>query len=139
MRLFPDIDYIFWVRDPRDSILGAHLTDVLSRFGVPFAKALTADGKDDVLMNRAISWKYQRDIVRATPLPKKCIHVRFEDFVLKQDETLARLSEFLNMPLAKIAVRPDATGRWKLRSDVNFSLFDHLFKQEMAEQGYTNL
>ena len=129
VRMFPDIDYIFWVRDPRDSILGAHLTDDLSRFGVPYQKT------DDLLMNRAISWKYQRDIVRATPPPKKCIHVRFEDFVLKQDETLARLSEFLNMPLAKIAVRADSTGRWRTSGE-DFSRFDHLFKQDLVAQGY---
>jgi hypothetical protein len=136
VRMFPDIDYIFWVRDPRDSILGAHLTDDLSRFGAPYAKAKLPDGTDDVLMNRAISWKYQRDIVKATPKPKRSIEVRFEDFVLKQDETLARLSDFVGMPLCKIAVRADSVGRWRLRNDVDFSHFDHLFKQEMEEQKY---
>ena len=45
-----------------------------------------ADEQDDSLMKRAISWKYQRDIVRATPAPKKRIEVRFEDFVLKNEE-----------------------------------------------------
>jgi hypothetical protein len=59
--------------------------------------------------------------------------------VLKQDETLARLSDFVGMPLCKIAVRSDSVGRWRLRNDVDFSRFDHLFKQEMEEQGYTNL
>lgn len=129
VRLFPDIDYIFWVRDPRDSILGAHLTDDLSDFGVPY------DKPDDVLMQRAISWKYQRDIVRATPEPKKHIEVRFEDFVLKQDAVLGGLEGFLGLPLAKIIVRPETVGRWKT-SDVDFGRFDHLFQQDMIEQGY---
>ena len=128
-RLFPDIDYIFWVRDPRDSILGAHLTDDLSDFGVPY------DKPDDLLMRRAISWKYQRDIVRATPPPAKRIEVRFEDFVLNQDAVLARLTDFLGMPLAKIIVRPETVGRWRT-SDVDFGRFDALFAQDMAEQGY---
>ncbi|HSA23649.1 MAG TPA: DUF2339 domain-containing protein, partial [Myxococcota bacterium] len=41
------------------------------------------------------------------------IQVRFEDFVLRQDEILARLSEFLGIPLAKIPVRLDSIGRWQ--------------------------
>jgi hypothetical protein len=131
VRMFPDMDYIFWVRDPRDSILGAHLTDDLADFGAPYDKP--ANG--DVSMMRAISWKYQRDIVRATPPPKRYIEVRFEDFVLDQDTTLARLSEFLGFPLGKIIVRPETVGRWKT-SKVDFSRFDHLFQQDMIEQGY---
>jgi hypothetical protein len=130
VRLFPDARYIFWVRDPRDSILGAHLTDDLADFGVPYDRPV-----DDILMMRAISWKYQRDIVRATPLPTNKIEVRFEDLVCRQDETLARLSAFLNMPMGKIIVRPDAVGRWRT-SNVDFSRFDHLFRQDMVEQGY---
>ena len=90
---------------------------------------------DDVLMQRAISWKYQRDIVRATPAPKKRIEVRFEDFVLNQDAVLAQLHSFLGMPMAKIIVRPETVGRWKT-SDVDFSRFDHLFRHDMIEQGY---
>jgi len=40
VRMFPDIKYIHWVRDPRDCILGAHLTDDLNSFGIgiPIAK-----------------------------------------------------------------------------------------------------
>jgi hypothetical protein len=129
VRLFPEAHYIMWVRDPRDSILGAHLTDDLSDFGVPY------DKPDDVLMQRAISWKYQRDIVRATPPPARRIEVRFEDFVLDQAAVLARLETFLGMPLGKVIMRPETVGRWRT-SDVDFSRFDHLFKQDMIEQGY---
>lgn len=130
VRMFPDTHYIFWVRDPRDSILNAHLTDDLSDFGVPYEKPA-----DDLLMMRAISWKYQRDIVRATPAPAKCLQLRFEDFVLRQGETLAKLEGFLSFPMGRIIVRPDAVGRWK-KSSENFSRFDHLFQQDMIEQGY---
>jgi hypothetical protein len=129
-RMFPDAHYIFWVRDPRDSILNAHLTDDLGDFGVPYDKPA-----DDLLMMRAISWKYQRDIVRATPAPKHCLHLRFEDFVLKQDQVLKQLEEFLGVPMGRIIVRPDAVGRWK-KSCEDFSRFDHLFKHDMIEQGY---
>ena len=107
VRMFPDIHAIYWVRDPRDSILGRHLTDDLADFGVPY------EHTDDLRLRRAISWRYQYNIMRATPPPARHIHVRFEDFVLKQDETLRRLEGFLGFPLAKVEVRPDSIGRWR--------------------------
>jgi hypothetical protein len=149
VRMFPDIYYIHWVRDPRDSIIGAHLTDDLSDFGVPYDKPETvgatrgvAQGecttrlyneRDDVRLMRAISWKYQREIVRATPPPKRTIQVQFEDFVLKQDETLRRLEAFLGLPLAKIEVRRDPIGRWK--TDEGRHYFD-FFAEDLEELGY---
>ncbi len=126
VRLFPDIHYIYWVRDPRDSILGQHLTDDLDRFGIPH------DPTDDVFARRAISWQYQYEIMRSTPAPARRIDVRFEDFVLKQPETLARLQEFLGIPLAKIIVRKDAVGRW--RSAPNDSHFDFFPKEALYEE-----
>ena len=127
VRMFPDIHYIHWVRDPRDSILGAHLTDDLSDFGVPYEKT------DDVRLRRAISWKYQREIVKATPQPKYACAVRFEDFVLQQDDVLQKLQAYLGIPLGKIIVRPDAIGRWKADGGTHFYDF---FKEDMTELGY---
>ena len=86
VRMFPEARFIHWVRDPRDCILGAHVTDDLADFGVPYEKT------DDLRFRRAISWKYQREIVKATPPPAHTAVVRFEDFVLKQDEALAALT-----------------------------------------------
>jgi len=106
-RMFPDIHYIYWMRDPRDCILGAHVTDDLSDFGIPYDKT------EDIRLRRATSWKYQYDLMQAVPPPARRIDVRFEDFVLKQDETLQRLEAFLGFPLAKIEVRPETVGRWK--------------------------
>ena len=54
---------------------------------------------DDERLRRAISWKYQYDLVQATPRPAHWLEVRFEDFVLKQEETLARLEDFLGIKL----------------------------------------
>ena len=68
VKMFPEADYVFWVRDPRDSILGAHMTDDLTNFGASYEKPRSMT---KTLMMRAISWKYQRDIVRATPSPKR--------------------------------------------------------------------
>ncbi|MFB3881569.1 MAG: sulfotransferase [Armatimonadota bacterium] len=127
VRMFPEARYIHWVRDPRDSIMGAHLTDDLADFGVPY------DRPDDLREMRAVSWKYQREIVKATPPPRHTIQVRFEDFVLKQNVTLARLRAFLGIPLAKIIVSRDPIGRWKRdegRHDFGF------LAEDMRELGY---
>ncbi len=127
VRMFPDIYYIHWVRDPRDCILGAHLTDDLADFGVPYEKT------DDVRLRRAISWKYQREIVKSTPQPAHTIRIRFEDFVLQQDEVLKRLQAYLGIPMARIIVRPETVGRWKAdtgRHDYDF------FTDDIAELGY---
>jgi hypothetical protein len=121
VRLFPDAHYIHWVRDPRDSILKPHQTDDLSDFGIEYDKT------DDVRLRRAISWKYQAELVRATPRPKNWLTIRFEDFVLNQDQTLRTLGEYLGFPLVKIATHPDAVGRWKQdrqRHDFDFLLDD---------------
>lgn len=127
VRMFPEARYIHWSRDPRDSILGAHLTDDLADFGVPY------DHTDDVRLRRAISWKYQREIVKSTPSPTNTIEVRFEDFVLDQERTLARLEEFLGIPLTRIEVRPESVGRWKTADGA--VAFDFL-RDDMAELGY---
>lgn len=127
VRMFPEAYYIHWSRDPRDSILGAHMTDDLAAFGVSY------DHTDDQRLRRAISWKYQREIVKATPAPKHTIDVRFEDFVLDQEPTVARLEKFLGFPLARVEVRPESVGRWK-RAEGRVE-FDFL-KDDMAELGY---
>jgi hypothetical protein len=126
-RMFPDMRYIFWIRNPRDCILGGHVTDDLGRFAVPYPPT------DDERRRRAISWKYQYDLVKATPRPQHWIEVRFEDFVLDQDRTLKRLEEFLGLKLAKIPVKPEAVARYK--SEPGISYFDFL-APAMREYGY---
>ena len=127
VRMFPDIHYIHWVRDPRDCIIGSHVTDDLGTFNIPY------DKPDDVRAMRAISWKYQREIVKATPVPKRVLRVRFEDFVFEQDRELKRLEEYLGLPMAKIEMRQAPVGRWK--TDEGTHYFD-FFAEDMAELGY---
>ena len=107
VRMFPDAHYIYLVRDPRDSILGGRKTDDLADFGVSYPTT------DDLLERRAISWKYQYDLVMATPKPERWMEVRFEDFILHQERELTRLEEFLGFPLGRIIVRPDSVARWQ--------------------------
>lgn len=129
VRLFPDLHYIFWVRDPRDSILKSHITDDLADFGVPYEPV------DDVGQRRAISWKYQADIFRATPAPRNLVTVRFEDFVLDQARTLKRLEAYLGVPMATIPVRPESVGRWK-QDPAAYT--DLVLEEELRRHGYTS-
>jgi hypothetical protein len=127
VRMFPDIKYIHWVRDPRDCILGDHVTDDLSRFGISYPKT------DDIRLKRAISWKYQREIMKATPAPKNVISIRFEDMVFEQEKTLSKLEKYLGIPLTAIPMRTDSVGRYKTDTDVHMYDF---FKEDMDECGY---
>jgi len=127
VRMFPEIKYIMWIRDPRGCVLGFHITDDLNDFGIQYPTT------GDERVRRAISWKYQYDLIRATPKPVQWIEVRFEDFILKQAETLARLEDFLSVKLVKIPVRPETVGRWKDDQGVNYHDF---FGPAMLEYGY---
>lgn len=126
-RLYPETKFIFWIRDPRDAILNTHKTDDLRDFGIDYLQT------DDVQMRRAISWKYQYDIVKATPKPKHWIEIRFEDFVSDRDATVARLEDYLGVELALIPVRPETVGRWRT-TETNFD-FD-FFSTALAEYRY---
>ena len=127
VRMFPDIKYIMWVRDPRDCILGGHVTDDISDFGVSYDKT------DDIRLQRAISWKYQREIIKATPSPAHTFKVRLEDFVLNQEDTLKQLKQYLGFPLVKVPVKPEVIGRWKTDTDIhNFDFF----QEDLLEESY---
>ncbi len=127
LRMFPEARYIFWIRNPRDCILGRHLTDDLHDFGVPYGET------DDLRLRRAISWMYQYKLVKSTPRPKHWMEVRLEDFVLRQPETLARLEAFLGIPMATVPVKPEVIDRWKVDPEPSYYDF---FEPAMVEYGY---
>ena len=128
-RMFPEIKFIHWIRDPRDCILGRHMTDDLRQFGI------ACPDTKNIYEMRAISWLYQYQLMKETPEPKHVIRVRFEDFMMKQEETLTRLETFLGIPLSRIVVRPDTVARWK--RETNAAVFAHeLFREILVENGY---
>lgn len=127
-RKFPDAKFIHWIRDPRDSIISRHKTDDLRDFDIAYPPT------DDVREMRAISWYYQYLIMKSTPPPENVLPIRFEDFVLKHEETLEQLEDFLGIPLARIIVRKDPIGRWK--TDTERHNFD-FFEEAMQVHGYT--
>ena len=69
-------------------------------------------------------WYYQYQLMEATPEPKNWIKIRFEDFVLHQEETLEKLEAFLGFPLGRIIVRKAPVERWK--QDANHQELDFL-------------
>jgi hypothetical protein len=127
VRLLPEIKYIYWVRDPRDCILGPHRTDDLRRFNIPFRP------QSDLLELRAASWKYQYDIVKATPAPKRLITIRFEDFVQNQAKELERLEEFLGLKLIPVPVDASRIAVWKHHPQYRELQF---LRPAMADLGY---
>jgi hypothetical protein len=151
VRIYPEIKYIYWVRNPRDNILARHMTDDLTDFGIPYPDVavwaqeryphLAAAAADSeallaelhMRLRRAISWQYQYEIVKATPKPQNWIVVRFEDFILQQEATLQRLEAYLGMPLGRIIVRPEAVGRYDKADGVSY--FDFL-NEGMHEFAY---
>ena len=127
VRMYPEIRYIHWIRDPRDGILAPHRTDDLGDFGIVYPAT------EDIRRQRAISWLYQYQLMKATPKPAHLLTVRFEDFVLNQEETIRRLEAYLGIPLARIVVRPEAVGRWRTATgDLQLDLLG----EALAELGY---
>ncbi len=102
--------------------MGGHLTDDLADFGVPYAKTRS------LRRRRAISWKYQVELVKSTPKPKHWMTVRLEDFVLDQDAHRLRRAWASTWACrcAKIPVKPEAVGRYKTDTDVHY--FDFFYK-----------
>jgi len=128
-RMFPETKFIHWIRDPRDCIRGSHETDDLRDFNIDYPQT------DNIYEQRAISWIYQYQLMKATPPPKHVIKIRFEDFILNQDNTLKTLEHFLGIPLARIVVHTDAVARWKRDPELPKYDFDFL-KEAILENGY---
>jgi len=129
LRMFPDIKYIQWIRDPRDCVLSDHKTDDLGKFGIDYRHT------EDVRRQRAISWIYQYRLMAATPRPAQMLMIRFEDFVLRQEQTLKRLEDYIGIPLSRVVLRPEAVGRWKSEEG---NLPMDLLEDVLLDAGYSS-
>lgn len=127
-RMFPEVIYIYVVRDPRDCLLGSHRTDDLRKCNV------RCPDLEHELDQRVASWKYQYEIVKATPRPERFILIKFEDLVLDPESTLQRLEGFLDMPLARIVMDRTRVGLW--RSDPRLLSHIQPLEPAMRELGY---
>ena len=125
IKVYPQFKYIYLIRDPRDCVLKEHLTDDLSYFNVPIEvdsrfTARIEEERGNVrvkgtssVYQRAVSWKYQFDLIEKSPKPPNFLTVRFEDLILHFNSTLKRISKFLVVPLKGIPIYKEAVGRWK--------------------------
>jgi hypothetical protein len=127
-QMFPQAYYIFIVRSPLDSVCTPHLTDDLDLFGVP------APATDHAHVKRAVSWKYQYNLIRQMPKPDNWLTVRYEDLVQKHERTMRRVERFLDRPVARAVTRTDAVGRWR-RDGVDPAPLAFV-REPMADAGY---
>ncbi len=97
-KIFPNAHYLYWTRDPRDVVTRFHLTDHISRFGVPSEY----QNMRNVMQCRIESYVYQRVLVEATPKPKHFLHINYEDFVLNHKRTVEKISSFVGRKLQEL-------------------------------------
>ena len=109
VKAFPNAHFVYMIRDPRDVILGEHLTDDLNLFNIPHCPNFKS-----IYEQRAISCKYQHDIIYSTPKPKHFLKIRFEDIVLNQELQIKRLSRFLGISLnTQIKMNSSKVAKWR--------------------------
>jgi hypothetical protein len=111
-KMFPEAYFIHWVRNPLDSIRERHQTDDLERFNVPSFSDNHPTMLEALLDKRYQSWLYQEVLIENVPRPQRFLRVWFEDFVLRQEQTLQKLEKFLSIPLIRIPVDKKAVGRY---------------------------
>jgi sulfotransferase family protein len=129
VRMFPTAKYVHIVRDPRDGLLKAHRnTDDLAKFDVSYPET------EDEMAKRVASWKYQHEIVKATPRPQHFLSIRFEDLVLDYERTMQQLEAFLGIPLARIVMDRTRVGQWK--TDQRIVPYIGPIAGDMRELGY---
>ena len=74
--------------------------------------------------------------MQTTPKPEHIIQIRFEDFVLRHEETLSKLEEFLGISLGRIIVRPETVERWK-RVEEPCEIPYEFLQEAIVENGYS--
>lgn len=103
VRLLPNATYVLWYRHPEGACKKMTGVDRLEKWNIPCKKFLIHDFNYRI---RAVSWKYHVDIMQQTPKPKNHIELRFEDYVLNQDEERPKLEAILEMSLKNVNLNP---------------------------------
>ena len=123
IEMFPNAYFIHWIRDPRDTVATKHITDKLEAFDIPCNEINITKITSIKPYEKGIeSYCYQREIVMHTPAPYRFLEVKFEDFVLNQNVTLEKISQFLDMPLIKVPVDKTKIGRFRHTINVKTEL-----------------
>jgi len=119
LKMFPDAYYIFWWRHPKDAIFRRHKSDSYDYWGIG------NDGKN-VGQKRALSWKYQYDLIHCIPKPKNSFNILYEDFCMDPESIVKELENFLGMELVIPKVYKSSMYIWKTKNtnDIYFNIFD---------------
>lgn len=96
VRLLPNATFIYWVRHPEGSCSKMTGVDRLEDWNIPCKKFLLHEWNYKI---RVVSWKYHYDIIAQTPTPKRFLTLKFEDYVLHQEQEKKKLENLLNIPL----------------------------------------
>lgn len=86
---YPDFYYLYWTRSisqKNEHNKGDAGDRLLQKWG------RSIKCPDD-------SWKIYYDLIKEVPRPKNFLHLRFEDFILNQDESAKRLEQWLGIKL----------------------------------------
>jgi hypothetical protein len=127
VQVFPDAYYIHWVRDGRDNILRWHGTEN-DWYGVDVGEL-----PEDRRMKAAMSWDYHEELIAQTPKPEHWLKVRFEDFILHQEEELERLEDYLDCHLCREWVNARVVGRYR---SLDMSKYLPVLERHLEAHGY---
>ncbi len=106
-KLLPNASFIHWVRHPESSCVKMTGVDRLENWNIPARKFLFHEFNYKM---RAISWKYHYDIVNDTPRPKNFLQVRYEDYVLYQEESKKIIEAFIQTKLPLLSLDKKKAG-----------------------------
>jgi hypothetical protein len=129
VRIFPEAKFIHWVRHPLDNILKPHTTDKMKNIDFE---------RKGMYFNRAISWKYQWNIVEKTPKPKNFLRLKLEDYVANPKSTEKKLTAFLGIPLKMPPTKKEVVGRWG-ESDLKLDHIIEFLKTELIFYEHSKL
>ena len=128
-RRFPEMKFVYWVRDPRDVIQGPHITDIIASFDVP------APMLNDHRWNRVMSWMYQYQLFRDTPKPKNLLTLRYEDYMTSPRATAEKLGEFMGIEIRTLVpARVERSKLWKKLDPKDYSYNE--LKEPLHYLGY---
>jgi hypothetical protein len=134
VRSFPEVVFVEWHRDPRAAILGSHITDDLSGWGLEgWPSGLPT------LEERALSWRVQFQVLTLGPRPPRWVRLRLRDYVLHQAEAGRAVEAVTGVPMPQAPGNPLAIDRWRSRQqefgrarDVIAPYLDHFQPGPMA-------
>lgn len=128
-RLLPEATFVYWVRHPEGSCARMTGMDRLEKWNVPAKRFWIHEWNYKL---RVQSWKYLYDIVKQTPIPKRFIQIKFEDYVLQHDDLRPQLETYLDVPLVPRELDSSKVGPYHKKLGKRYPFL----KEAMDQLGY---